>query len=84
MAGRLRVVLRLKHKHGDTRFLDWPAELRRREDAAVHYARQELGEALDRLRFEQFLLDRQARALKAQCATTGRAIDRRPAFFRRP
>lgn len=55
----------LKHRYGDARFLDWPVGDRRREDAAVHYARQELAEVLDRLRFGQFLLDRQATALKA-------------------
>lgn len=61
----------LKRKHGDAPFLDWPAELRRREDAAMHYAGRELGAALDRLRFEQFLLDRQARALKAHARQRG-------------
>lgn len=61
----------LKQKHGGAKFLDWPAPELHREPAAMRLARQELAEQLDRLRFEQFLLERQAKALKSHALQRG-------------
>lgn len=55
----------LKAEHGGGLFLEWPAELVRRDPAALAQARHSLAEALDRRRFTQFLLFRQVERLKA-------------------
>jgi 4-alpha-glucanotransferase len=54
----------LKAKHGGAHYLDWPTELVRREPAALTRARQELSEGLEKIRFRQFLVFRQAARLK--------------------
>src|SRR5205807_10018985 len=54
----------LKAKHGGAAYQQWPAELGRREPAALTKARGELAGATDRVRFEQFLVLRQWQALK--------------------
>jgi 4-alpha-glucanotransferase len=54
----------LKAKHGGAAYQQWPAELVRREPAALGKARDELAGAMDRVRFEQFLLSRQWGSLR--------------------
>jgi 4-alpha-glucanotransferase len=54
----------LKAKHGGVAYQQWPVELIRRERPALTRARQELAGAMDRVRFEQFLVGRQWQALK--------------------
>jgi 4-alpha-glucanotransferase len=54
----------LREVHGHVSWVDWPAPLRDREAAALAEARQQHDPALKRVRFEQFLFDRQWQALK--------------------
>jgi 4-alpha-glucanotransferase len=58
------LFMALKVRYGGVSYLRWPAELVRREPAALARARGELAEALERVRFEQFLLLRQWQSLK--------------------
>ena len=64
MAGRLRFVPALKFNTRGVSYLDWPAELVRRDPAALAGARQELASQIDRVRLAQFLLFRQGERLK--------------------
>ena len=57
----------LKAKYGGVYYLEWPAELVRRVPAALARARQDLASQIDRVRFAQFLLFRQAGRLQ-ECA----------------
>jgi 4-alpha-glucanotransferase len=50
---------------------DWPAELVRREPAAIDGARRELADAIARIRFGQFLFFRQLDALRAYARERG-------------
>ena len=50
---------------------EWPAPLRDREPRALAATRARLGEDLDRVRFEQFVFDRQWRALREHAAAHG-------------
>jgi 4-alpha-glucanotransferase len=54
----------LKTRYNDTSYLDWPRELVQRSPAALARARRELADHIDRVRFAQFLLFRQAERLK--------------------
>ena len=49
----------------------WPAALRDRAPAALEAARRELAEAIDRVRFEQFVAARQWHALRAHADERG-------------
>ena len=52
-------------------YLDWPAELRHREPAALARAQRESAAQMQLVRFAQFLLSRQAAALKAHAHGRG-------------
>src|SRR5262249_32750642 len=54
----------LKTKYDDAHYLEWPAELVRRTPTALARARRELAEQIERIRFGQFLVFRQAARLK--------------------
>ena len=54
----------LKIKFGGASYLDWPADLVRREPPALNSARREVGDYCERIRFAQFLLFRQGARLK--------------------
>jgi 4-alpha-glucanotransferase len=58
-------------KFGETYYLDWPAELVRREAAALERARRELTEEIGQVCFAQFLLFRQGERLKAYARRKG-------------
>jgi 4-alpha-glucanotransferase len=49
----------------------WPADLARRHPAALDLARRELGAAIDRHRFVQFLFERQWTAVRSAAAERG-------------
>jgi 4-alpha-glucanotransferase len=54
----------LKARYQGAYYLEWPAELVRRDPAAVERARQDLAILIDQVRFAQFLLYRQGARLK--------------------
>ncbi len=54
----------LKEKYHGVSYLDWPAELIRRNGTAMVRARKELSKQIDKIRFAQFLIFRQAQQLK--------------------
>jgi 4-alpha-glucanotransferase len=54
----------LRDEHGRVSWLDWPAPLRDRDAEALHEARVRLATPIERVAFEQFVFDRQWRALK--------------------
>jgi 4-alpha-glucanotransferase len=58
------LFLALRAKFRQAHFLEWPGELARREPAAIAEARRELADSIDRLRFGQFILLRQWKALQ--------------------
>ncbi|HVW37393.1 MAG TPA: 4-alpha-glucanotransferase [Pirellulales bacterium] len=58
------LFLAIKAQQGGGSFLEWPAELARRDAAALARARAELAEAIERHKFTQFLLFRQLDRLK--------------------
>jgi 4-alpha-glucanotransferase len=61
----------LKAKHRGTCYLDWSAELIRRDPAALARARRELESQIDQVRFAQFLLWRQGERLKEYAHAKG-------------
>ena len=61
----------LKNKYGGAYYLEWPAELVQRKPDALAQARRELAHEIDRSRFEQFLLLRQADQLKEYAHAKG-------------
>jgi len=61
----------LKQKFRGATSLDWPTELVWRTPAAVAQARQELSHQIDKVRFAQFLIFRQARQLKEHAHANG-------------
>jgi 4-alpha-glucanotransferase len=54
----------LKRAHHERAWIDWEPEARDRRPAALARVRRELGDDLDFVRFEQWLFDRQWRALR--------------------
>jgi 4-alpha-glucanotransferase len=58
-------------KFGETYYLDWPAELVRREAAALVRARRRLTDEIGQVCFAQFLLFRQGERLKAYARRKG-------------
>jgi 4-alpha-glucanotransferase len=58
------LFMALKDAHGGASWLTWPADLLRRESAALSRARQALADALGLHKFRQFLFFRQWQALK--------------------
>jgi 4-alpha-glucanotransferase len=61
----------LKAKLGSASYLEWPAELVRREPASLAHARRELAELVDQFRFAQFLLFRQGKRLRDHARARG-------------
>jgi 4-alpha-glucanotransferase len=61
----------LKEKYHGAYYLEWPAELVRREEQAVAGARRELASQIDQARFAQFLLFRQGEQLKQHAHSRG-------------
>jgi 4-alpha-glucanotransferase len=61
----------LKNKFGGSYYLEWPEDLVQRKPAALAKARRELADDIDRFRFEQFLLLRQADQLKEYARAKG-------------
>jgi len=61
----------LKERHGGAPYLDWPAELVRRNPAALDRARRDLARGVDQVRFSQFLLFRQGARLKEHARARG-------------
>jgi len=55
----------LKARFSGASYLDWPADLVRREPAALNMARREVADHCERTRFARFLLFRQGGRLKA-------------------
>ena len=61
----------LKARYNGAYYLEWPEELVRRTPAALAEAQRELADELDRIRFAQFLLFRQADQLKDYARSHG-------------
>ena len=61
----------LKTKHNGANYIDWPADLVRREPGALTLARRELKDQIDQACFAQFLLFRQADRLKQYAHSKG-------------
>ena len=64
----------LKRAHGDTAWTEWPAPLRDRDPEALARASERYADAVDLARFEQHLVARQWRSLRAACAERGVAL----------
>src|SRR5208337_5484387 len=74
----------LKQKYHGVAYREWPPELVRRAPAAVRRARNELSMQIDRVRFAQFLISRQARELKEHAHAKGIGIIGDLPFFVSP
>ena len=61
----------LKARHGGAYYIEWPAELVQRRQSALAEARRKLGDAIDRVRFEQFLVSRQGEKLREYAHAKG-------------
>ena len=61
----------LKARHGGAWYLEWPRELVDREPRAMNQARRDLSNEMDRVRFAQFLLSRQAYRLTKYAHSKG-------------
>jgi 4-alpha-glucanotransferase len=71
----------LRRASGNSAWVTWPRELRLRDPDALDAARREHGDEMDRIRFQQFLFDRQWSRLKAYAAERGiRVIGDIPIF----
>ena len=71
----------LKARYQGAGYLEWPVELVRRTPVALAQARRELADRIERVRFAQFLLRRQAERLKQHARDKGvRVIGDLPFF----
>jgi 4-alpha-glucanotransferase len=71
----------LKARHQGAYYLEWPAELVRRDRAALAGARRDLADQIDKVRFAQFLVFRQGARLKEHARAKGlRLIGDMPFF----
>jgi 4-alpha-glucanotransferase len=61
----------LKLRHGGVHYLEWPTELVERAPAALDEARRNLAAEIDRIRFAQFLLSRQAESIEQYARAKG-------------
>ena len=68
----LYAVLREVHHHAS--WVDWPTGLRDREPASLETARRQYQDALERIRFEQFVFSQQWRSLKEYANDHGIAL----------
>ena len=74
----------LKARFNDTYYLNWPAELVRRDPAAINRVRHELADDTEFVSFAQFLLFRQAERLKAHARSKGLGLIGDLPFFVSP
>jgi 4-alpha-glucanotransferase len=74
----------LKNKFNGSYYLEWPEDLIQRKPAALAKARRELAREIDRFRFEQFLLLRQADQLKEYAHAKGVSLIGDLPFFVSP
>ncbi len=74
----------LKNKFRGSYYLEWPEDLIQRKPAALGKARRELAREMDRFRFEQFLLLRQADQLKEYAHAKGVSLIGDLPFFVSP
>src|SRR5271166_4576970 len=74
----------LKNKFRGSYYLEWPEDLIQRKPAALGKARRELAREMDRFRFEQFLLLRQADQLKEYARAKGVSLIGDLPFFVSP
>ena len=74
----------LKNKFDGSYYLEWPEDLIQRKPAALAKARRELAREIDRFRFEQFLLLRQADQLKEYAHAKGVSLIGDLPFFVSP
>ncbi len=74
----------LKNKFGGSHYLEWPEDLMQRKPAALAKARRDLANEIDRFRFEQFLLLRQAEQLKEYAHGKGLSLIGDLPFFVSP
>ena len=74
----------LKNKFNGSYYLEWPEDLIQRKPAALAKARRELTKEIDRVRFEQFLLLRQADQLKEYAHAQGVSLIGDLPFFVSP
>lgn len=65
------LFIAIKESQGNRSWLDWPRELRLRDAAALAKTRTALADAIDRVRFEQFLFFRQLGRLREYAAQRG-------------
>ncbi|MCI0376457.1 MAG: 4-alpha-glucanotransferase [Gemmataceae bacterium] len=68
------LFMALKEAQATPSWLDWPADLRRREGAAIEGPRRDLAELFGSQRFRQFLFFRQWRGLKNYAGERGIGI----------
>jgi 4-alpha-glucanotransferase len=61
----------LKTRYNGACYLDWPADLVRRTPAALGRARHEMAHEIERVRFAQFVLSRQAQRLERHAGNRG-------------
>jgi len=61
----------LKARHQGAYYLEWPAELVRRDRAALARARQDLADPIDQVRWAQFLLFRRGALVKERAQARG-------------
>ena len=74
----------LKAKFRNVSYLEWPAELLRRNPGAMANAQRELASEIDQVRFSQFLLFRQANRLKDYAHAKGVSLIGDLPFFVSP
>src|SRR5262249_9640462 len=74
----------LKIMHHGACYLQWPAELVRRNRAALEQARRDLASQIDQVRFAQFLLFRQGERLKDYAHAKGVSLIGDLPFFVSP
>jgi len=74
----------LKNKFGGSYYLEWPEDLVERKPISLAKARRELANDIDRFRFEQFLLLRQADQLKEYAHAKGVSLIGDLPFFVSP
>jgi len=74
----------LKARFADTHYLEWPAELVRREPTALERVRRELADQIGQVCFAQYLLFRQSDRLKAHARSKGLGLIGDLPFFVSP
>lgn len=65
------VFMALKRAHGMQPWWEWDRSLRQRQPDALRHARDRLADAIEAVRIEQYLFDRQFRRLRGHCQANG-------------